>query len=102
VEGFADYAPWPKRRPYPLSLTFTWDYFQTILAHAAKAATKSVTRMMVSKPNVHSMANGCLHDIPYRAGLSTKHLVKDLTPAHRRALYEAHGPPRYTKADGRI
>jgi formamidopyrimidine-DNA glycosylase len=88
-DSFADYTPWKNRRPNPLNPAFSWEYFQTILADPTEAATKSVKRMMVSKPNGSSVANGCLHDILFRAGLNPRHLVKDLTPAQQHALFEA-------------
>jgi len=88
-DGFDDYAPWQNRRPNPLNPAFTWEYFQTLLADPTEAATKSVKRMMVSKPNVYSVGNGCLHDILFRAGLNPRHLVKELTLAQQRVLFEA-------------
>jgi formamidopyrimidine-DNA glycosylase len=84
-----DHAPWRDRRPNPLDPAFNWDYFQTILADQTEIATKSVKRMMVSKPNVYGVANGCLHDILFHAGLNPKQLVKDLTPVQQRNLYDA-------------
>ena len=41
-----DYAPWHNRRPNPLSPSFTWEYFQTILADR--------TEIKVAKPQAFS------------------------------------------------
>ncbi|MHB9034444.1 MAG: endonuclease VIII, partial [Anaerolineae bacterium] len=60
-----------------------------ILADPTESEHKSVKRMMVSKPGVHGVANGCLHDILWNARLNPKHLVKDLTETEQRALYDA-------------
>lgn len=84
------YPRWGSRRPTPLQDAFTWEYFQAeILANRDEWEKKSVKRMMVSKPAVQGVANGCLHDILWRARLHPKRLVKELTPAEQRALYDA-------------
>jgi formamidopyrimidine-DNA glycosylase len=89
VDELDAFPAWHNHRSNPLSPAFTREYFQTILDDPAEADTKSVKRMMVSKPNVHGVANGCLHDILFRAGLNPKHLVKELTFTQQQALYKS-------------
>ncbi|MCE5259734.1 MAG: hypothetical protein LLG44_11885 [Chloroflexi bacterium] len=90
VDEFASYTRWTRRRPHPLSPDFTWDYFSShILADQSEWERKSVKRMLVSKPAVQGVANGCLHDMLFYARLNPKHLAKELSTDQQRALYDA-------------
>jgi formamidopyrimidine-DNA glycosylase len=73
----------------PLSDAFTFDFFDARFAELKENDSSSAKFFMISKPGVWGVGNGCLQDILFHAHIHPKRRALDLSPAERRALYDA-------------
>ena len=75
--------------PEPLSGAFSETTLNRILDDHARADNEPIKAFLTHEPNVCGIGNGYLQDILFRARLSPRRRVADITPAERVALYEA-------------
>ncbi len=72
----------------PVSEAFTWEHFQGLF-DKLESQKDSVKYFAISKPGIAGVGNGYCQDILYRAKLHPRRRAASLTPAERRAFYNA-------------
>ncbi len=77
------------KRPAPLADWFTYDRFEELLADPTERESRSVKAFMISKPGLGGVANGCLQDILFNAGIHPKRRMVSLNPQELHNLYTA-------------
>jgi len=96
--GFARLGPKPQaacdeeanRGLPPNDARFTYDYFKQLVADALAAGKRlSVKQLLVSKPGLGGLGNGCLQDILFAARIHPKRQVAEISPREQQALFRA-------------
>ncbi len=68
---------------------FTFDYFDALIDDLVAGKKRSAKGLLTQDQIIPGLGNAITQDILFRARLSPRHAIGDLTPDHRRALYDA-------------
>ncbi len=79
----------PPKRPAPLADWFTYERFEELLEDPTERESRSVKAFMISKPGLGGVANGCLQDILFHAGIHPKRRMLSLNSHELHSLYTA-------------
>jgi len=71
----------------PLSDSFTYTYFTSLLDSLTENKRVSVKYFIISDPGIWGVGNGCLQDILYRAKIHPKRQMTSLSNTERETLY---------------
>jgi formamidopyrimidine-DNA glycosylase len=73
----------------PAEPGFTFDYFDTLINGLVAGKKRSAKGLLTQDQIIPGLGNAIAQDILFRAHLSPRHAIGDLTPDQRRALYDA-------------
>lgn len=73
----------------PLSDAFTFEHFNGLFEALEDGYSKTIKYFMISEPGICGIGNGYLQDVLFRAGLSPKRRVREISVEERRTLYGA-------------
>ena len=76
-------------RPTPVEPEFTFDYFQALTAEISAAKKQSAKGLLTQDQSIPGLGNAIAQDILFRARLSPKHNIADLSAAQLQGLYSA-------------
>ena len=76
-------------RTTPLEPGFTFEYFCALIDPVSKIEKKSAKGLLTQDQLIPGLGNAIAQDILFRARLSPKHPIGDLTKSERRQLYNA-------------
>jgi formamidopyrimidine-DNA glycosylase len=73
----------------PLSADFTLECFNALLEEYPDKTSKGVKGFLVTSQHMNGIGNSYAQDILFRARLSPRRKIPDITPAERKQLYQA-------------
>lgn len=76
-------------RPTPVEPAFTFDYLTALIDELLAGPKRSAKALLTQEQLIPGLGNAIAQDILFRARLHPKHAIADLSPAQRRALYDA-------------
>ena len=76
-------------RTTPIEPGFTFEYFCALIDTVSKIEKKSAKGLLTQDQLIPGLGNAIAQDILFRARLSPKHPIDDLTKSERRQLYNA-------------
>lgn len=76
-------------RPTPVDAEFTFDYFSDLIDSLVAGEKRSVKGLLTQDQLIPGLGNAIAQDIMFHARLHPKRALTDLSPAQRRALYDA-------------
>jgi formamidopyrimidine-DNA glycosylase len=76
-------------RPTPLDPEFTFEYFSDLIDTLIPEKKRSTKGLLTQEQIIPGLGNAIAQDILFRAHLSPKHQIADLSAAERKSLYDA-------------
>lgn len=76
-------------KPTPIEPKFTFDYLNMLIDDLLAGKKRSVKALLTQDQIIPGLGNAIAQDIMFRARLSPKHPIADLSAEQRRALYDA-------------
>jgi formamidopyrimidine-DNA glycosylase len=76
-------------RTTPVEPAFTFDYFNALIDELLEGKKRSAKSLLTQDQLIPGLGNASAQDILFRARLSTKHPISDLSQDQRQALYDA-------------
>jgi formamidopyrimidine-DNA glycosylase len=76
-------------RTTPVEPGFTYDYFDHLVDTVCKGETRSAKGLLTQEQLIPGLGNSIAQDILFKAHLSPKHPIDDLSKSQRRQLYNA-------------
>jgi formamidopyrimidine-DNA glycosylase len=76
-------------KPTPAEPEFTFDYFDALIHELVAGKKRSAKALLTQDQIIPGLGNAIAQDILFRARLSPKHPIADLSVDQRRAMYDA-------------
>jgi formamidopyrimidine-DNA glycosylase len=76
-------------RPTPVDPEFSFEYFGGLVAELSSGEKRSAKALLTQEQLIPGLGNSIAQDILFRAGLSPKHPIRDMSRAQQRKLFNA-------------
>jgi formamidopyrimidine-DNA glycosylase len=76
-------------RPTPVDPEFSFEYFAGLVAELSSGEKRSAKGLLTQEQLIPGLGNSIAQDILFRAGLSPKHPIRDMSRAQKRKLFDA-------------